>query len=240
MILSKFAVRATLVICLHLGGMAQAQVVAAEPDKETSFPKVKMYLDQRRTEFDQIPADRKTRLKEIAAYVRNCARSGQPARLTFICTHNSRRSQMSQIWAMVAANDQNVAGVEVFSGGTEVTAFNPRAIAAIERAGLKVDKIQDNLNSKYAVRFDNSGKPLTCFSKVYSDAPNPTDDFCAVMTCAQADKSCPLLRGSSLRVALPFDDPKVADNTPEEAAKYDERCSQVSREMLYLFSQVAN
>lgn len=209
-------------------------------EKPTLFPAVEKYLDERTREFEQIPAERKTQLKKIALYVKSRVNSGQPARLTFICTHNSRRSHMSQIWAAAAASRYGIAGVETYSGGTEATAFNPRAIAAIERAGVKVEKADDTRNPRYAVQFRDSKESITCFSKVYSDPPNPKADFCAVMTCSQADKNCPQVDGCSLRVAIPFDDPKIADNTPEEAARYDERCAQISREMLYLFSQVGS
>ena len=209
-------------------------------EKPTLFPAVEKYLDERSREFEQIPAERKTQLKKIALYVKSRVNSGQPARLTFICTHNSRRSHMSQIWAAAAASRYGIAGVETYSGGTEATAFNPRAIAAIERAGVKVEKADDTKNPRYAVQFRDSKESITCFSKVYSDPPNPKADFCAVMTCSQADKNCPHVDGCSLRVAIPFDDPKIADNTPEEAARYDERCAQISREMLYLFSQVGS
>lgn len=209
-------------------------------EKPTLFPAVEKYLDERSREFEQIPAERKTQLKKIALYVKSRVNSGQPARLTFICTHNSRRSHMSQIWAAAAASRYGIAGVETYSGGTEATAFNPRAIAAIERAGVKVEKADDTRNPRYAVQFRDSKESITCFSKVYSDPPNPKADFCAVMTCSQADKNCPHVDGCSLRVAIPFDDPKIADNTPEEAARYDERCAQISREMLYLFSQVGS
>ncbi|MCK4776283.1 MAG: protein-tyrosine-phosphatase, partial [Candidatus Krumholzibacteria bacterium] len=65
-----------------------------------------------------------------------------------------------------------------------------------------------------------------------------TEDFCAVMTCSQADKNCPVVVGASMRVAIPYDDPKAFDGTDQEAANYDERCRQISREMLYLFSAV--
>ncbi len=222
---------------LTCGFLVPTDNVAAESRPAIS-PKVQAYLDQRRGEFDQIPAERQQQLQKIAAYVNRQKAAGQPARLTFICTHNSRRSHLSQIWAMVAAMEQGVAGVETFSGGTEATAFNPRAIAAIQRAGLIVEKTTEGKNPHYTVRCDNLGKGVTCFSKVYSDAPNPTKDFCAVMTCLQADESCPLVQGSALRIAIPYEDPKVADDTPEEAARYDERCAQISREMLYLFSRV--
>lgn len=215
---------------------------AAEKPETTAklYPSVQKYVEHRVGEFGQIPDDRKARLKKIALYVKSQIKAGQPARLTFICTHNSRRSHMSQIWSATAAKFYGIANVETFSGGTEATAFNPRAIAAIERAGLKVEKTEDAKNSKFAVRFQDTEHPMICFSKVYSDPPNPKENFCAVMTCDQADKNCPSVDGCSLRVAVPFDDPKVADNTPEEAAKYDERCRQISREMLFLFSLVGN
>jgi arsenate reductase len=86
------------------------------------------------------------------------------------------------------------------------------------------------------VRFDETDDPLICFSKVYNAPPNPQAGFCAVMTCSQADKSCPLVQGSSLRVAIPYEDPKVADDTQKETAEYDKRCQQICREMLFVFS----
>ncbi len=49
-----------------------------------------------------------------------------------------------------------------------------------------------------------------------------------------------MVQGASSRFAIPYDDPKVADGTPEETAIYDERCAQIAREMLYVFSQVAS
>ena len=215
-------------------------VIAAEPiaGKADIYPQLRTFLETRTTEFDQIPAERKTQLKTIAEYVKSRVKDNQPARLTFICTHNSRRSHMSQIWAATAANYYGVSGVETYSGGTEATAFNPRAIAAIKRAGLKVEKAQDGKNPRYEVRFKNTDKALVCFSKAFHEAPNPKEEFCAVMTCSQADKACPNVEGSSLRVAIPYEDPKVADDKPEEEATYDERCRQICREMLYLFSEV--
>jgi len=233
--------RFTAVLGLAASLGAAALAIAEEKGaKPKMFPEVAKYLQQRHQEFDQIPSERKAKLEKIAQYVKSRLKASQPAKLTFICTHNSRRSHMSQIWAAVAAKNYGLDGVETYSGGTEATAFNPRAIAAMERAGLKVEKPNDSKNPRYAVRFQESKNPMICFSKVYSDPPNPKEGFCAVMTCSEADKSCPLVEGSSHRVALPFDDPKAADGTPEEAAKYDERSAQICREMLYLFSQVGN
>jgi hypothetical protein len=79
---------------------------------------------------------------------------------------------------------------------------------------------------------------MECFSKVYSEPPNPKSGYCAVMTCLQADQACPVVAGAALRVALPYDDPKAYDGTAAESARYDERCRQISREMLYVFRLV--
>ena len=229
------------VVCFSaLAVVLTSFAIATESNVEKTeiYPQLRAYVEARTAEFDQIPAERKTQLKKIALYVKSRTKANQPTRLTFICTHNSRRSHMSQIWAATSANFYGVTGVETYSGGTEATAFNPRAIAAIERAGLKVEKVEDGKNPRYEVRFKNGDKPLIYYSKVYHEAPNPKEDFCAVMTCSQADKNCPNIDGSSLRVAIPFEDPKISDDKPEEEATYDERCRQICREMAYLFSQV--
>jgi arsenate reductase len=223
--------------------IVSAAVLAASvgADKAVSLvPSVREYVEARAAEFEQIPPERREPLSEIAGFVRTRIGSGQTARLTFICTHNSRRSHLAQIWAQVAAAYYGVAGVETYSGGTEATAFNPRAVSALRRAGFSVSASEPGAkdNPRYQVHFAESAAPLTCFSKVYDQEPNPQKDFCAVMTCSQADKSCPLVAGASLRIAIPYEDPKAFDDTPEEAVRYDERCKQIAREMLYVFSQV--
>lgn len=195
------------------------------------------YLKERTAEFDRIPVERRKVLDEISDY----AKSRRPVRLTFICTHNSRRSQMSQVWAAIAASHYGVDDVEAYSGGTEQTAFNPRAVAALERAGVKIKRrsdVVDGENPKYEVQLLRS-EPIVCFSKVYNESPNPKKDFAAIMTCSEADKNCPNVAGASQRISLPFNDPKASDGTDTEAETYDERCQQIAREMLYVFAGVS-
>ena len=100
------------------------------------FSSVRRYVDDRIAEFHQIPSERQQELLEIARYVTACRKATQPARLTFICTHNSRRSHLSQIWAALAADFYGIAGVETYSGGTEATAFAKAALAALRRVGF--------------------------------------------------------------------------------------------------------
>jgi len=228
-----------ILFCATSGLLPSAPCPAEEQHTGVN-PQVASYIQQRVGEFDEIPADRKQELARIAAYAQARLEKKQPLRLTFICTHNSRRSQIAQIWAAVAAGHYGVRGLESYSGGTEATAFNSRAVAALQRTGLLIERLDQSDNPHYAVQVAREADPLVCFSKVYGDAPNPKRDYCAVMTCSQADKNCPIVEGSDLRSPITYDDPKLADDTPEETARYDERCREISREMLYLFSQVAN
>lgn len=186
-------------------------------------------------EAQLIPEQRKLQLAELATYVK--ANKGKPIRLNFICTHNSRRSHLGMIWAAVAAAHYKVENVHTYSGGTEATAFNPRAVAALERAGFSI-VAPDGDNPRYQVSFAKRESPLVCFSKVYDHPDNPQQDFAAIMTCSDADENCPLIPGVALRLPLTYKDPKEADDTPFEAERYDERVAQIGRELLYAFSLV--
>jgi arsenate reductase len=216
-------------------------MTARHPSLSTNslYPELLCYLNERVSEFDAIPVDRQTELAKVATYVRDRLAKSEPAKLTFICTHNSRRSHLSQIWAQVAAEFYGLVGVETFSGGTEATAFNPRAVAAMQRCGLKiVADTPDATNPRYSVFSSDSAAPQFCFSKAYGDPPNPNQKYCAVMTCSQADDACPMVMGCDLRIPIRYEDPKVADDTEFEAQRYDERSAQICREMLYMMSLV--
>lgn len=195
------------------------------------------YIAEKLCEFEQIPADRRNKLEGMAWYVRERQAAGEVASLNFVCTHNSRRSHIAQLWAAAGAARFGV-HARTYSGGTEATAFNPRAVAAIARAGFLVERTSDGSNPVYHVRVHGSATPMACFSKKYDDAPNPKTSFAAVMVCTDADESCPTVHGADARFAIPFVDPKVSDGTPQETATYDERCAQIAREMLYVFSRV--
>jgi arsenate reductase (thioredoxin) len=203
------------------------------------YPELNRYLTECIARFALIPTDRKVELVKVADFIRQRLSQSAPAKLTFICTHNSRRSHLSQVWAQVAAEYYGLDGVQTYSGGTEATAFNPRAVAAMQRCGLKI--IPDDPtagNPRYSVYTSDSSTPQVCFSKVYSESPNPNKDYCAVMTCSQADDACPLVMGSELRMPIRYEDPKVADDTEFEAQRYDERCVQICSEMLFMMSSV--
>jgi arsenate reductase len=203
------------------------------------YTQLNRYLMEATTRFNAIPSNRKIELSKVADYIRERLTKSESAKLTFICTHNSRRSHLSQIWAQVAAEYYGLMGIETFSGGTEATAFNPRAVAAMQRCGLKIVADDPNAtNPRYSVYTSDSSNPQVCFSKAYGDPPNPSIGYCAVMTCSQADDACPLVMGCDLRMPIRYEDPKVADDTEFEAQRYDERSAQICGEMLYMMSLV--
>lgn len=183
-----------------------------------------------------ISEERKAVLQVLIDYIQKKVDQNEEINLNFICTHNSRRSQFSQIWGKVAAAYQGI-DMNSYSGGVEVTAFNERAVASIKRFGFKVSKEGEG-NPKYFVFYSNDEDPIVTFSKVYDDAANAPSGFAAVMTCSHADENCPFIPGAEARIPVRYEDPKAFDDTDQEAEKYDERSLQIASEMLYVFSNI--
>ncbi len=188
--------------------------------------------------FDQISVDRKVLLMRLADLIRTKVELKEEVNLIYICTHNSRRSHFGQVWAALAAHYYMIPGISTFSGGTEATAFNPQAIHALERVGMKVVKMNDDSNPEYHVHFSDEMNPVICFSKVYDHPLNPQKDFIAIMTCSDAEENCPFIPGANHRIATTYEDPKLFDSTPQMESKYDERCRQIAMETFYVFSKV--
>lgn len=209
-------------------------------DRAPLYPTLERTVVELIREAHQITQERNDALQKLGEFVRSRTARHLPTRLIFICTHNSRRSHMAQIWAQTAAAYFGVPGVETYSGGTEVTAFSSRAVEAMERAGFQVKAAANTANPIYEVRYGHEADPIQAFSKVYDQPPNPTAEFAAVMTCSQADAACPLVLGASERFAITYEDPKAFDGTDREFAAYDERCRQIAREMLFVFSRVGS
>lgn len=200
------------------------------------FPLLSTSAERLIGQFDEIPTERKKLLHELTRYIQTA--NDKPVYLNFICTHNSRRSHISQLWAQAAAYYFDVKNITCFSGGTEATAFNPRAVKAMQEVGFKISVIKEADNPLYKVAYAEDAEPVTAFSKKYDDSFNNNPGFAAIMTCSHADENCPLVIGASTRIAITYDDPKEFDDIPQEAAKYSERVQQIGREMLFAFSQV--
>jgi arsenate reductase len=179
---------------------------------------------------------REPALKGIIDYIQQKKDKGIPVSLIFVCTHNSRRSQFAQVWAHLASRYYGI-GANCFSGGTEVTAFNDKAVRSLERYGFRIEK-EGEENPLYKIYFSDKDGPIEAFSKLYNDPPNPERNFAAVMTCSDADDNCPFIPGADIRIPLHYTDPKKSDGKANESNIYDERSLQIANEMLHIFSRI--
>jgi arsenate reductase len=203
------------------------------------YPKIEQTLLAVKSAAINIPSERIELLEKFAQYIADKRIKGLPVNLIFICTHNSRRSHLSQIWGQFFAGFYGVHEVFCSSGGTEATAFNPRAVKCLKDQGFNITAGGDQTNPVYSVTYSDEYQPIKCFSKVYDHPENPRKDFAAVMTCSDADEACPFIPGAEKRFPVRYEDPKKFDDTPLEEEKYNERSIQIASEMDYLFSKSA-
>lgn len=201
-------------------------------------PVLTQYLIDAEKGFKSISEDRKKDLKKISNYVNKKLDDEGLVNLIFICTHNSRRSIFCQTMAQVAAHFYGIPGIFCYSGGTDVTTMYPVVGETLQKNGIEVYKLSDGNNPVYSLKYNENEHPIIGFSKKYYAPFNPQDDFAAILTCNEADKSCPDIKTADKRIALPYDDPKVSDGTTEQAKKYEERCLEITTEMLFVFSHV--
>jgi len=188
--------------------------------------------------FESITVERKAVLQPLIGFIQDKHTSDHEIRLNLICTHNSRRSHLSQVWAQTAAAYYGIKNVFCYSGGTEATALFPMVAETLKHSGFRIQVIADGNNPVYAIKYSENEHPVIGFSKTYDDAFNPESGFAAIMTCSQADGGCPFIAGAEKRIPITFEDPKAFDNTPQQAEKYQERSLQIATEMFYIFSQI--
>ena len=200
------------------------------------YPELKKYCDELKDEFHVIPQDRRHLLESLTAFILKKTHAGEPVRLIYVCTHNSRRSQFGQVWSALAAVYYDIPEVRTFSGGTVATEFNSHAISALKRAGFQITGANDKKNPPYQVFFSDDQKPLLCFSKRFDDEYNPHEQFAAIMTCSDADQNCPFIPGATARISTPYDDPGIFDGKPLQEEKYDACCRLIALETFYAFS----
>lgn len=185
-----------------------------------------------------IPAERKNVLQPLIDFLQQKTADKQDININFICTHNSRRSHLAQIWAQVAAAHFHIPHIQCYSGGTETTAVYPTIIDTLQNQGFNILKLSEGNNPIYAIKYNENNMPIIGFSKKYDDDFNPKSEFAAVMTCSQADGGCPFISGAEKRIPITFEDPKIADNSPEQSKVYAERSLQIAAEMFYVFSKI--
>lgn len=183
-----------------------------------------------------IPKERKLKLDILADYIRN--NKGKSTAVTFVCTHNSRRSIFCQVWAQTLAAYFKIPYFNSFSAGTETTQIYKSALSTLTDVGFKIQPLSEGNNPIYTIKFADTERPILLFSKTITHKINPTEDFAAIMTCGSADQACPNVNGAQIRLAITYDDPKSYDKSPKEQEEYLKCCIRIASEFLYLFNQL--
>lgn len=182
-----------------------------------------------------ITSERKALLDQISATIQQQQDTAHTTKLLFVCTHNSRRSQLAQAWAWIAQQWYKVDRIESHSAGTEVTAFHPNALETLKRVGVQYGTKASNMVELSIA--EGNGSALF-FSKTTEDPSIPKENMIAIMTCSDAEENCPYIPGADARIPLRYTDPKVSDNRPDTQEVYDKTCLQIATEMFYLFQQL--
>lgn len=185
-----------------------------------------------------ISAERLAFLKPLVDYIQQKKEANEPIRLNFICTHNSRRSHLSQIWAQTMAYHLGVQNVFCYSGGTEATAMYPKVAETLQNQGFQIQQLAGTENPVYAVKFAQNEAAIICFSKTYQNEFNPDSQYGAILTCNNADEGCPVVIGAEARFPVKYNDPKAFDNTDLQTEKYAERSLEIAQEMWWVFGQI--
>lgn len=189
-------------------------------------------------DFEIISTERKLILQPLIDFVQQKIDEKEIVNLNFICTHNSRRSHIAQVWAQVSAELYNIPKVNCYSGGTEETALFPKVVETLEKQGFKINKISETDNPIYIIKFDKNALPIIGFSKKHDHFYNPQSHFAALMMCSQADDGCPFISGAEQRLSITFEDPKISDNTPKQNEIYEKKSLEIAIEMHYVFSKI--
>lgn len=187
---------------------------------------------------ENITSDRAEVLEKLISYIKDKTSKDEIIRLNFICTHNSRRSHLSQIWAQTMAYHFGIKNVNCYSGGTEATAMFPKVAETLSHQGFDILKLSETSNPVYAVKYAKNEYPVICFSKEYNHAFNPMSNYAAIVTCNSADEACPIVYGAEARFPVKYDDPKVFDGSELMDAKYVERSLQIGEEMWWVFKSI--
>ena len=204
--------------------------------KNNLYPEIEVIINN--IDTSNISGERRKILQLLIDYIQAKRNVNQEIRLNFICTHNSRRSHLSQIWAQTMAAHFNISNVSCYSGGTEATALFPMVARTLKETGFHISIISEVENPIYAIKYGENALPIIGFSKTFDSTFNPSSNFAALMTCSNADENCPFIAGAEERNPMTFEDPKAFDNTPQQAEKYKERSLQIATELYYAFSKI--
>lgn len=133
----------------------------------------------------------------------------RPARVLFLCTHNSARSQMAEGILRAAAGDL----VEVYSAGNEPSSVHPLAVRAAAEQSVDISGQQ----SKHLDQFLGQS-----FDYV-------------ITVCDRVREQCPVFPGDPVQIHWSFPDPAAVEGPPNvQLAAFIQTARELSARIGYL------
>lgn len=201
---------------------------------------MKIHIQQLIEQVDRLQHDtnREQIIERISNYIHTQTEHGGEANIVFVCTHNSRRSQLAQVWAVVLAHELGIENVKFYSAGTESTAFHQNAVNSLLRNGINLEMLSKDNNPAYSLSITGQNQPYKFWSKCIDDISLPKKEFAAVMVCSDADINCPMVPGAKARFSLTFVDPKESDGRNDSDKVYDLRSQEIAMDILKILLNV--
>jgi arsenate reductase (thioredoxin) len=217
-----------------------------EGARRNLFPGLAEHLEGLTATLERIEEPYRSAGQRLAEWIAATRQPGEPLRVVVVCTGNSRRSMLGAMMGNAAASFHGLPEIQFFSAGTTPSAFNPRTIAALQAVGFQIEPIGDEAprgapelpNPRCRVRWGiGEGQEIVEFSKALGDPALPASSFATLMVCDEADAACPVVPGAVVRISMPLPDPKAADDTPEEGARYAATRDTLGRLMLAVLGE---
>ena len=172
--------------------------VSEQPGEETAEPAAEEETAEAETAVDEAgeePVVEEAAGEEAGGETAPAEAAG-PARVLFLCTGNSCRSQMAE---GLLRNLAPAAYESLSAGSRPAEAVHPMAIAVMQELEIDISAQQP--------------KSIEVFLTGEQPAPN-----IVISVCAKASEECPAFTGAEevLSMSLPFDDPADAEGDDEE------------------------
>ena len=198
---------------------------------------INAFISQLKANASTIRVERKKALDHLAAVINRQISEEGSSVVKFVCTHNSRRSQLAEFCMDILARENGLP-IMSLSAGTESTAFNPRMVKAIESFGFELIKYGQEPNPLYIYRISHND--LYYYSKKWDEELINYGKNIIVTVCDDAGENCPVIPSTFERIHLNYKDPKAFDNTPDESKAYSDKVIEIGTEMHYIIEQLSS
>ena len=186
----------------------------------------------------KITTERAQQLTTIANCIIKELSTTKNVHLNFICIHNSRRSQLSQVWSDFAIQFFNLKNIVIYSGGTIVTSLHRNTCKTLKEVGFHFNLLEySHQNPVYSITYKNCVHPIIGYSKLYNCKTNNIP-FIAITNCLSLEKNCTSIYDASQVFHLPYTNPKSFDGMSNQQQKYLEINLQIAGEIYFIFEKV--